>query len=196
MRLFPLALLLLLISCQDVRRGPAASDWDIQQGAYSNEQTELSKHVKSFYGKMGAAGFNNSPRNIKYVFSHSMDIKYAGYCDAPVGPGAPPTITINMTYWSAYTTTEKEILVFHEMGHCVLNRPHISKTDSRGVAISLMHPILMYAGDYRQKKSYYINELFANAGIPKGGTGHQAAKSFQVEESFDVHSDVATHKCR
>lgn len=194
MRLIPL--LILLVSCQEVQRGPAAADIDVQQGSYFSEQNDLKKYVDLFYKLMGANGYNNSPRNIVYVFSYTMDPKYAGYCDAPTKAGGPATITFNMSYWSVYSPTQKEIVVFHEMGHCVLNRSHNSAADSNGHDVTLMHPYLMSPGEYRPRRSYYLNELFANANIPKGrGSGSQAARKLVIKESFDVQEHEPTHQC-
>ncbi|MBK9982865.1 MAG: hypothetical protein IPP15_10675 [Saprospiraceae bacterium] len=53
-------------------------------------------------------------------------------------PKKPNTVIVDRTYWNNGTDLEKEFLVFHELGHCVLNREHLDEADARGNCISIM----------------------------------------------------------
>jgi len=50
----------------------------------------------------------------------------------------PNTVIIDQIYWNTATDLEKEFVVFHELGHCVLNREHTDASDNQGDCISIM----------------------------------------------------------
>ncbi|MEM6318225.1 MAG: hypothetical protein AAF960_11185 [Bacteroidota bacterium] len=39
----------------------------------------------------------------------------------------PKVITINRTIWRNTDSFQRKALLFHELGHCVLNRPHLNE---------------------------------------------------------------------
>ena len=51
-----------------------------------------------------------------------IEQKYAGVC--LVYSNGYREIQINSDYWYSYTPEQKEQLVYHELGHCVLNKEH------------------------------------------------------------------------
>lgn len=51
-----------------------------------------------------------------------IEQKYAGVCLVYVN--GYREIRINKIYWESYSREQKEQLIFHELGHCVLNRGH------------------------------------------------------------------------
>lgn len=53
-----------------------------------------------------------------------------------------------------YNWEFREILIFHEMGHCILGREH-TEIDS------LMRQFLFFDQEYAPNRDYYINELFS-----------------------------------
>lgn len=68
-------------------------------------------------------------------------------------------VKVSPSYWSAATDDQKEYLIFHELGHCVLRAKHIDKFVD-GCPISIMSKFAF--GDtncYRTRKQYYFNEL-------------------------------------
>lgn len=78
-----------------------------------------------------------------------------------------PTITVRKSYWDIITDTERQQLLYHELGHCILLRKnHRDARDFNGMPISIMnscscnfHPnqVLQYYSDHR---SDYVVELF------------------------------------
>lgn len=50
----------------------------------------------------------------------------------------PNTVIIDKLYWDSANDMEREFLVFHELGHCALNRGHLDSADNRGDCISIM----------------------------------------------------------
>ncbi|MFZ1676674.1 MAG: hypothetical protein WBP41_09760 [Saprospiraceae bacterium] len=77
-------------------------------------------------------------------------------------PKKPNTVILDRTYWNNGTDLEKEFLVFHELGHCVLNREHLDEADAHGNCISIMTSgsaqcRINYTTDTRDK---LLDELF------------------------------------
>lgn len=68
-------------------------------------------------------------------------------------------VTINRSFWDRATDDQKEYLIFHELGHCVLNISHNDKTNN-GCPVSIMTKYEFGDTDcYRFNKAYYFNEL-------------------------------------
>lgn len=49
---------------------------------------------------------------------------------------------------------DREELMFHELGHCILNRPHVNST------ASIMYPSHLGGGGYLNNYANYLSELF------------------------------------
>lgn len=72
----------------------------------------------------------------------------------------PRVIVVDKRFWDQASPMEREMVVFHELGHCALNRPHKTALDPWGRQISLMYPSIFNPMMYRSNREYYINELF------------------------------------
>jgi hypothetical protein len=48
------------------------------------------------------------------------------------------SIVLEEEYWRTATDMQREFLVFHELGHCVLGRGHVDNADANGNCISVM----------------------------------------------------------
>jgi hypothetical protein len=75
---------------------------------------------------------------------------------------ASPTVVINEDVWNDLDDVEKEALIFHELGHCVLFRRHNSEKTGAGEPVTIMNPYAIDSYLYRAKLSYYYRELFTN----------------------------------
>jgi hypothetical protein len=85
---------------------------------------------------------------------------YAFYLD---GPQKDQRVNLNIEidpiFWEEASQTEKEVLVFHELGHCVLNREHNeSLISEQNIPKSIMYPYI-FETEYEMYRNYYINEL-------------------------------------
>ena len=90
-----------------------------------------------------------------------------GYCQVD---GDEKTIGISKEYWSSkyIKLSDQEAVVFHELGHCVLGRPHtqdevkvidVTFIDYR-LPSSVMYPDILGAYVYEINYPAYIRELF------------------------------------
>ena len=74
----------------------------------------------------------------------------------------PKQLVIDKLFWKRASESRRELIVFHELGHCVLHRAHNDKTSSDGVCKSIMRSGIggcldFYNGDTRGQM---LNELF------------------------------------
>ncbi|MDF9796205.1 hypothetical protein OKW21_001468 [Catalinimonas alkaloidigena] len=74
----------------------------------------------------------------------------------------PRKITIDKTFWDHFSDAYKEFIVFHELGHCVLNRSHLETSFFNGVCKSIMRSGNGECFDFYSSstRAYYVDELF------------------------------------
>lgn len=73
-------------------------------------------------------------------------------------------VTIDASFWNRYNYLEREFVVFHELGHCVLGRGHTETSFNSGICTSLMHSGLSgcQVAYTNTNRTYYLDELFQN----------------------------------
>lgn len=71
-------------------------------------------------------------------------------------------IELDESYWSAQSDLDKEFVIFHELGHCILERAHLDEADTGGTCISIMHSddIVCRNGYNLSTRESYLDELF------------------------------------
>jgi hypothetical protein len=74
----------------------------------------------------------------------------------------PDVVKINFVFWEQANEVDREFIVFHELGHCVLNRTHLDTKKTDGTCRSIMHSGTSgcrntYGPDTREA---YLQELF------------------------------------
>ncbi|MBK6825202.1 MAG: hypothetical protein IPG87_20345 [Saprospiraceae bacterium] len=65
----------------------------------------------------------------------SFDQNIAGQCQASKDAH---TILMDSNYWNKATDIEREVLLFHELGHCILGRSHLDDKTARSQCVSIM----------------------------------------------------------
>lgn len=70
-----------------------------------------------------------------------------------------PTVVLDPIEWNK-DEKRKEMVMFHEFGHCVLNRPHCEGKNSEGIPNSIMAKVSFDPKIYEANKLYYLQELF------------------------------------
>jgi hypothetical protein len=81
-----------------------------------------------------------------------------GVCET--GDFIPPTIIINSKNWGKMSEDEREALMFHELGHCVLTRNHVTEMMDEETPLSMMYPIALNPSRYVEHREHYHRELF------------------------------------
>ncbi|MCB0601157.1 MAG: hypothetical protein KDC28_08015 [Saprospiraceae bacterium] len=107
-----------------------------------------------------AFGLDARVENI--LSSSSNGGRVLGYCD--MAKSENHIVVFDAGYWSGATDLEKELLVFHELGHCLLGRQHDDSSNPDGTCLSIMHS---GTGSCRNAynlstRSQYLDELFRN----------------------------------
>ena len=69
---------------------------------------------------------------------------------------------LNISYWNKATDIEREVLLFHELGHCILGRSHLDDKTARSQCVSIMRSS---SGICRMEynantRGDYLDELF------------------------------------
>lgn len=89
--------------------------------------------------------------------------KWVGYCQRT---SKVNYIVIDRKYFESVSLDDREALLYHEFGHCLLNREHnetcrVLNGANCQEAYSLMYPKLIQ-NVYGANKPWYMQELFAN----------------------------------
>jgi len=115
-------------------------------------------YVEKFQAGAQYHGGNLKVEDLVIQFGPMDNPRQRAICD--IGPDSPPTIIILESGWELMDENERTALMFHEMGHCVLRRPHVNSVTRSGLPASLMNPYLISGHVYSRYEDYYNKELF------------------------------------
>lgn len=97
-----------------------------------------------------------SVKDMSIQFGDMPNKHTVGYCQTT----SPRHIVIDREYWERCPTNEKETLILHELGHCVLDRDHTEKPQKGTCPDSIMNPSNIPSECYEILKTKYLKELF------------------------------------
>ncbi|MEY3321823.1 MAG: hypothetical protein RLZZ417_1406 [Bacteroidota bacterium] len=127
-------------------------------------QPETDERLKLFFVSFKNEGALRG-QNVKVedVTGSIMDIDpegVLGRCNQSTGY---KHLMIDSSFWLKATFAEKEYVIFHEMGHCALNRRHLDTKNTDGTCTSMMQSgngscKMIYN---MQNRSKYLDELFS-----------------------------------
>ena len=154
------------------------------------ELTKIQKYIKIFEAKTGVS-----------IGSVTVKLGITGKDAVGVCSMKKREITINKKYWDGdQSEYDKELTVYHELGHCVLNRGHYSPKNWEFYSPSLQKncPIsIMYYKGYGAKdayrcfnehRTYYWNELMM-------GTFAMRARNYKTDKRiFSLYLEPGTQK--
>lgn len=143
---------------------------------------EVEPYVQAFLSEARTRGKDIKITNLIVVFAERDTTGLCGVCRQVVGdPVHQKRISIYRDCWTGATDQARETLVFHELGHCVLDRlshknnrlpngdfASLMNTSETGVYERCIYDLDGQATcDKRFKRSYYIDELFdENTPVP------------------------------
>jgi len=82
--------------------------------------------------------------------------------DATCYQGAgTPRIAVDRSRWEKMEEMKRTALLFHEMGHCVLERRHKEGIAEKGCPSSVMYPYTLSNDCFTEYKIQYETELFS-----------------------------------
>jgi len=84
----------------------------------------------------------------------------AGQCQS--NSARANVLIIDLDFWNGANNLEKEFVIFHELGHCYLDRSHFDEANADGTCVSMMHSGTSgCTNTYNSTtRSAYIDELF------------------------------------
>jgi len=129
-RVLILLFILPLLSCNEASTKSRTSTYA------SNKYGTVSPYIRSFDSyyyrfKGGTLPINNLKITMVKSLSNSQAI---GTCHS-----ISKEIKILESYWTRASDSQKKLLVYHELAHCYLNRPHKSQLVN-GIPVSIMYP--------------------------------------------------------
>lgn len=158
-------LIVTALSCQPPAQVPATP-------AQYSVPTELEAYVQQFREEAQKRGKAVATDNLIIEFGQPSLKEACGECVLEAGKTPRIILAKNASCWQQVSTQERECLVFHELGHCLLNRSHVATPFPSGAFVSLMNPAdrTVYATcpypigndecDKRPRRGYYVDELF------------------------------------
>lgn len=167
---FVFLLLLIFTSCrQDASFNELQEEIEVQQAiSYPNVDARLWPFFESFEAEAKARGLNV---NLKLA-AITGDIApidgehVAGQCT--YSSQAPNHISVDDEFWTKTGESFREFIIFHELGHCYLNRGHREDAFANGICKSLMRSGVDGCFDnYKSTtRALYLDELFEPNKIP------------------------------
>lgn len=118
------------------------------------------------------------------VIELSADIGSSGEDGVCIqGTNQTPVIQINATFWANASDQGKEALVFHELGHCILQRSHVKVVDNNYVPASIMFPCASVYNDTAGQGNVTCNGIHTNVELDV--MSYQANRNVYINELFN-----------
>lgn len=143
---FCLSFIILLTSCGSASHPRPPSDIAVEfQSYYYQFMQDMADYRKSVISRSVVIKFDKMTNKGSIAECHYSQPRH--------------TIKVQKAYWNASSDTTKRIIMYHELGHCILYRGHNDEKDSLGRPLSIMYPKIIPASLFRVNKEYYLNEL-------------------------------------
>ena len=162
--LIPIALfcsVLSLFSCLD--EFDNQNNFTPEEEGYHNVDQRLWSYYEEFEEEARLRGFAVDLRNarISGEIDEIDENNVIGTCQ--YGGYSTNHVTIDDVFWARSSNLGKEFVVFHELGHCFLNRGHKEDSTSEGLCVSLMRSGNGGCQDAynTRNRDYYLDELFS-----------------------------------
>jgi hypothetical protein len=125
-------------------------------------EPQLKAYFQRFEDEAAIRGLNVdlTDAGITAVIEEIDESNVLGRCSFP--RAQPNRVTIDQRFWSRGSDLFREFVVFHELGHCYLFRPHLEDLLSNGACTSIMRSGNgLCLDNYSQRtRDFYIDELF------------------------------------
>lgn len=130
---------------------------------FATTDSVFSSYIKKFEEE-GRKHYGNdfSVGDIPVNFGETDNESYDGVCIKYTN--GTKEIIIKKEWWDNRGETSKEMMIFHELGHCRLDKDHDNETvtmeNNAVVKMSLMNEVLPSTYSYVQYKAGYLADLF------------------------------------
>ena len=152
-------LLIGLLSCQDSELVDPVVQAPVK---FPNVDPELRPYFQRFEDEAAARGFivDLTDAGITGAIEPIDEDHVAGQCAFP--RNRPNEVTVDQAFWVRGSDLFREFIVFHELGHCYLFRPHLESQFQNGACVSIMRSGNGTCLDnyHNGTRAGYIDELF------------------------------------
>lgn len=130
----------------------------------STPRSEFAPYVELFQKELDARGFSMVRASRMPIVFGPTEGNAIGYC---IISGSSRIVIINRGYWNVASEIERELLIFHELGHCILNMEHDETVRPDGTPASIMYPSSTpdIIWSYRISRDAYMDQLFQHIGV-------------------------------
>jgi hypothetical protein len=138
-----------------------------------NVPAEYQPFVDTFIYEASIRGYSIEIENLIINYDESLEAPHCAKCNSnDIEKNTQKIVSINPNISCVFTSEQREVLVFHELGHCVLGRLHdngrlpngdfksLMNENDLSVYSSCVYPVDNGPCDHRFKRSYYLDELF------------------------------------
>lgn len=164
--LFSIFCLLLFVACKPQKETPSTSNPTSTAPtaqSYGTSQKTISKYLTKFEDE-----YHYYTSNTISTASLTVSVSSSLNGTANIGSCSGVTILLQSNFWNSTTTTnsQREQLIFHELGHCLLsisghNDSMVATIDqSRSINSSIMSTNAISDSVYRINRNYYLQKLF------------------------------------
>jgi len=158
---------LLIISCE--KGGEFTNQIDNPTSSntshYENIHPEMRSYFVEFEKEANRRGLN---------FEAELNLLNTSFADIPQSGVAgqcrwhssqPNLVTIDTPFWNNANESLREWVMFHELGHCILDRDHSEAENQNGICLSIMASGTgSCQSEYNaNNKEFYLDELFSEA---------------------------------
>lgn len=161
----PFALILSLFSLFSCLDEYANDDFQQADLGYGDVDQRLISYYKTFEeeGKKRGIDIDLKTTQISAEIGAIHENNVIGTCQ--FGRFFDNHITIDDAFWDRSSVLGREFVVFHELGHCFLNRGHKEDSTSEGLCVSLMRSGNGRCNDAynTRNREYYLDELFSES---------------------------------
>lgn len=154
---------LLLAAILSVLAGCATTGDNDNQIIYNPVQLEESgSYLRLFRAEAEKRNININYEGLRVYFVDKFhprmeEMGVIGLCDFQ---SDKQIVYIRRPSWNSYDSMQREMLIFHEIGHCLLGQVHDQSMDFDSVPVDLMFPASFPSFYYAQQRTQFLDRMF------------------------------------
>ena len=155
MRFLALTIILSTLGCTTTNHKTVV----LNKEPYHYVDSQFRKTLKMFKLLAATKDIAIDDSNLSITFGMVRNIKSTIIGTCQLDDFGTMVIKIHDASWIKLDPYQREELIFHELGHCALARPHCTVKE-KGKPISLMYPEITPKDHYKNHRKEMIDELF------------------------------------